>query len=343
MCCRGTGVSRSWPRTCSSAAPSRSPTAPARSSSARSTRPRPSGLRDEPRRRDRDVRGTRAGGRRAGSYLEPMARIRLAAAHPGLRRRGGARRHGVPRPHGPGHERDSASGCSASTPRAATGSTSSTSTTPRRLQMADRLTLFRLMVKQVAKEAGLFATFMPKPYTEAWGSGHHFNMSLADVEIGGEPVPRRRRCAGPGLEQDGLRLRGRHPAPRPRHGRHLHADGQLLQAAGSPACPTGRCRGRRSRRPTATTTGRACCACPATAPPWRTGAWTRRPTPTWPPPSCWPPAWRAWPRASIPATPSRTDLQLGRDGPSAAAARATGRGRDAAAPPPAGGDRGLRH
>lgn len=52
------------------------------------------------------------------------------------------------------------------------------------LEMADRLTFFRLMVKQVAKQAGLIATFMPKPYTEAWGSGAHFNMSLADVDTG---------------------------------------------------------------------------------------------------------------------------------------------------------------
>ena len=52
------------------------------------------------------------------------------------------------------------------------------------LQMADRLTLFRLMAKQIAKGAGLLATFMPKPYTEGWGSGAHFNMSLADVETG---------------------------------------------------------------------------------------------------------------------------------------------------------------
>lgn len=52
------------------------------------------------------------------------------------------------------------------------------------LQMADRLTLFRLMVKQVAKQVGLLATFMPKPYTEAWGSGAHFNMSLAGVGSG---------------------------------------------------------------------------------------------------------------------------------------------------------------
>lgn len=52
------------------------------------------------------------------------------------------------------------------------------------LQMADRITLFRLMAKQVAKNAGLMATFMPKPYSEAWGSGAHFNMSLADVVSG---------------------------------------------------------------------------------------------------------------------------------------------------------------
>src|SRR4051794_11620289 len=52
------------------------------------------------------------------------------------------------------------------------------------LQMADRLTLFRLLAKQIAKQFGLLATFMPKPYTNAWGSGAHFNMSLADIETG---------------------------------------------------------------------------------------------------------------------------------------------------------------
>jgi glutamine synthetase len=52
------------------------------------------------------------------------------------------------------------------------------------LEMADRLALFRLMAKQVAKQSGLFVTFMPKPYTEAWGSGAHFNMSLVDADAG---------------------------------------------------------------------------------------------------------------------------------------------------------------
>lgn len=52
------------------------------------------------------------------------------------------------------------------------------------LEMADRLAFFRLMVKQIAQQAGLVATFMPKPYTSAWGSGHHFNMSLEDAQTG---------------------------------------------------------------------------------------------------------------------------------------------------------------
>jgi glutamine synthetase len=52
------------------------------------------------------------------------------------------------------------------------------------LEMADRIAFFRLMAKQVAKQAGLFVTFMPKPYTDSWGSGAHFNMSLEDVETG---------------------------------------------------------------------------------------------------------------------------------------------------------------
>jgi glutamine synthetase len=52
------------------------------------------------------------------------------------------------------------------------------------LEMADQITFFRLMAKQIAKQAGLAVTFMPKPYTTGWGSGHHFNMSLYDIESG---------------------------------------------------------------------------------------------------------------------------------------------------------------
>ena len=52
------------------------------------------------------------------------------------------------------------------------------------LTAADKITLFRLLVKQAAKETGMLATFMPKPFAELWGSGAHFNMSLEDRNSG---------------------------------------------------------------------------------------------------------------------------------------------------------------
>jgi glutamine synthetase len=52
------------------------------------------------------------------------------------------------------------------------------------LEMADKISFFRLMARQIAKRHGLAATFMPKPYTEAWGSGHHYNMSLVSTVTG---------------------------------------------------------------------------------------------------------------------------------------------------------------
>lgn len=52
------------------------------------------------------------------------------------------------------------------------------------LVMCDQLSFFKLMARQVAKQHGLEVTFMPKPYTESWGSGAHFNMSLVDLSTG---------------------------------------------------------------------------------------------------------------------------------------------------------------
>ena len=52
------------------------------------------------------------------------------------------------------------------------------------LTMADRLTFFRMMAKQVAESIGAIATFMPKPFADDFRSGCHFNMSLADLETG---------------------------------------------------------------------------------------------------------------------------------------------------------------
>jgi glutamine synthetase len=52
------------------------------------------------------------------------------------------------------------------------------------LKMADRFTFFRLMVKEIARKHGFFATFMPKPFANRTGSGAHYNMSLADLNTG---------------------------------------------------------------------------------------------------------------------------------------------------------------
>jgi glutamine synthetase len=47
------------------------------------------------------------------------------------------------------------------------------------LTMADRMVIFRLMAKHVARSLGCIASFMPKPTQTAFGSGAHLNVSLA--------------------------------------------------------------------------------------------------------------------------------------------------------------------
>ncbi len=52
------------------------------------------------------------------------------------------------------------------------------------LEMADRMVLFRLMAKHVARTVGGIASFMPKPTQTSFGSGAHLNISLADKDTG---------------------------------------------------------------------------------------------------------------------------------------------------------------
>ncbi len=52
------------------------------------------------------------------------------------------------------------------------------------LTMCDRFTFFRYMAKHYAKEEGLLATMMPKPFADKTGNGAHFNMSLSDIKTG---------------------------------------------------------------------------------------------------------------------------------------------------------------
>ncbi|MEY3029220.1 MAG: type glutamate--ammonia ligase [Actinomycetota bacterium] len=50
------------------------------------------------------------------------------------------------------------------------------------LSMADNIMTFRTVVKEVAIEQGVYATFMPKPFTNHPGSGMHTHMSLFEGE-----------------------------------------------------------------------------------------------------------------------------------------------------------------
>lgn len=52
------------------------------------------------------------------------------------------------------------------------------------LTMCDRFIFFRFMAKHYAKEMGLVATTMPKPFADKTGTGAHFNMSLYDLKTG---------------------------------------------------------------------------------------------------------------------------------------------------------------
>src|SRR5580658_141321 len=58
------------------------------------------------------------------------------------------------------------------------------------LTMCDRFIFFRLMAKHYAKVQGLLATLMPKPFANRTGTGAHFNMSLYDLETGGNAFAR---------------------------------------------------------------------------------------------------------------------------------------------------------
>ena len=51
------------------------------------------------------------------------------------------------------------------------------------LTMADNIMTFRIVVKEVARDLGVYATFMPKPITGAYGSGMHTHLSLFEGDV----------------------------------------------------------------------------------------------------------------------------------------------------------------
>ncbi|MCU0550196.1 MAG: type III glutamate--ammonia ligase [Leptolyngbya sp. Prado105] len=74
------------------------------------------------------------------------------------------------------------------------------------LTMSDRLIFFRLMVKEIARKHGYFATFMPKPFANRTGSGAHYNMSLADLKSGENLFVDRQDLRGCGLSKLGYQF-----------------------------------------------------------------------------------------------------------------------------------------
>ena len=107
------------------------------------------------------------------------------------------------------------------------------------LTTADRVIVFRYMVHSLAAEAGMLATFMPKPFSHLTGNGLHMHLSLWDedgAELFADPADAR----GLGHVGHGLLLH-RRPA-RPRRGAHRRGlpDGELVQAAGQRAARLGR-------------------------------------------------------------------------------------------------------
>ena len=67
------------------------------------------------------------------------------------------------------------------------------------LAMCDRYIFFRFMAKHYAKEQGLLATCMPKPFANRTGNGAHFNMSLYDIKSGDNLFACDPACDGRGL------------------------------------------------------------------------------------------------------------------------------------------------
>ncbi|HEX9520210.1 MAG TPA: type III glutamate--ammonia ligase [Streptosporangiaceae bacterium] len=71
------------------------------------------------------------------------------------------------------------------------------------LTSADRLIFFRYMVHTIAHNAGLAATFMPKPFANLTGSGLHMHSSLWDAATGAELFADPSDSRGLGMSQLG--------------------------------------------------------------------------------------------------------------------------------------------
>ena len=80
------------------------------------------------------------------------------------------------------------------------------------LEMADRFVFLRILLKEIAKQHGMFITFMPKPTLGDWRSGAHINFSMQRTDKSGENIFK---------EGDGWSAKSRHAVG----GLMTHAEG----------------------------------------------------------------------------------------------------------------------
>ena len=157
---------------------------------------------------------------RVGHRSDPARQRRLLRPHP---HRQGER---APRAARSSRSRRWASRWSTRSTRTVRASTRSTCATPTRLSMADNVMTFRMVVKRIASELGVHATFMPKPIEGAFGSGLHAHLSLFEGDVNAFHDPGDEA----GLSKTGQALHRRAAAPRTRDHRDHQPDGELLQA-----------------------------------------------------------------------------------------------------------------
>ena len=95
------------------------------------------------------------------------------------------------------------------------------------LTMADTVMTVRLVVKEMARQQGVFASFMPKPLAGVQGSGMHTHLSLFQDETNAFVDPTAGRAV---RGRRGIHRRA--APPRPGDHRGDQPVGQLVQAAG---------------------------------------------------------------------------------------------------------------
>ena len=106
------------------------------------------------------------------------------------------------------------------------------------LKTADQVSFFKFMVKALAEERGLCATFMPKPFAHLTGSGAHHHLSLWDADGQRQSVSGQERPARAVVGRPVVSGRPARPCQSP-----VRADrpvGQFLQALRGALAPVRR-------------------------------------------------------------------------------------------------------